>query len=280
MKFLIFGGAGFVGARIARELNARGLVYRVTKADLRSLEQLQAELADFQPTHVINAAAKGVDPTAKLAPGELEEVNVTGALRLQAECVHRGVKHYIHLGSCFEYGSYDSDIDENCALRPTTPYAESKARASMALLDRGANSTLVLRLFGMWGPGEAPHRLVPQIVAAREAHRAVALTHGRQVRDFTYVDDLVADLVALTVLPNIPTGIINLGSGVAQPVIEFATHVARVLRCEELLQPGVLPERPGEMRRLVASTRKLSTLIQMKPRTTVENGLKQMGVIN
>lgn len=279
-SFIVFGGAGFLGGRLARELNSRGIAYRVSKADIRSRDKIRAEIHDTRATHAINAAAKGVDPTAKMEPNALDEVNVRGALNVQAECAAGGVQRLLQLGSCFEYGSYDQDIEENFALHPTTAYAESKARASAAVLEAASCPTMVLRLFGIWGPGEQPHRLVPQILAARESRRPLPLTHGRQIRDFTFVDDMAADIVSLALCEQFCTGVVNVGSGQAQPVLDFARHVARVLKCEDLLQPGVLPERPGEMRRLVASTKKLSTLIQMKPRSTVENGLRQMGVLN
>jgi len=282
-SFLIFGGAGFVGARIARELNSRAITYRVSKADVRSREKIFAEIHEFRPTHVINAAAKGVDPTAKLEPGALEDVNVKGALNVQAECGAGGVQRMLHFGSCFEYGSHEGDIEENFALKPSTPYAESKAEASKRLLAEAGKhkcATMVLRLFGIWGPGERPHRLVPQIIAARQTQRPLPLTHGKQVRDFTFVDDMAADIVSLALAPGFDNGVINVGSGEALPVLNFALSVARALKCEDLLQPGALPERPGEMKRLVASVKKLSTLIQMKPRTSIENGLRQMGVLN
>lgn len=279
-RFLIFGGAGFVGARIARELNMRNIEYRVSRADIRDGNQVRAEIADLRPTHVINAAAKGVDPTARFETADLAAVNVGGAITVQTECGRGGVETFVHLGSCFEYGSYDADIKEDFAAQPTTPYAETKAQATAALLAAAPDlecRTIVLRLFGIWGPGERPHRLVPQIIAAAKSGRPLPLTHGRQIRDFSFVDDMAGDIVNLCFSAGLErAGIVNVGSGKATPVLEFARHVARVLKCQDLLMPGALPERPGEMRRMVADTGKLSTLIQLRPRTSIEVGLALM----
>ncbi len=279
-RFLIFGGAGFVGTRIALELGRLDIPVQVSRADVREASKLQSEITGFQPTHVINAAAVGVNPALVVDSPTLEAVNTTGAMRVQDACSRGQVKRLVHLGSCFEYGSYEPNISEDFALNPGTPYAVTKANGSTALLKHGphvACETLVLRLFGVWGPGENPQRLVPQILNAAKTKTPLALTHGRQVRDFSFVDDIVADIVALALCPAVArVDVVNVGSGRGLSVLQFATDVARALDCISLLQPGTLPERPGEMARLVASTQKLSTLIQLKPRTSLESGLKQM----
>jgi nucleoside-diphosphate-sugar epimerase len=281
-RFLIFGGSGFVGRRIVQHLQEIKADVHAPKVDLRDPAKIKSVLAEVKPTHVINAAAKGVDPTTPVDSGEIKAVNFTGAVALQEECGAAGVERLIHLGSCFEYGSHDGAIEESFALNPTTPYARAKAEASMALLERAGRfqtQTLVLRLFGVWGPGEKPHRLVPQILAAARSRQPVSLTHGKQIRDFSFVDDMAGDIVTLSQCAAAKNAVVNVGSGHGLSVLEFAFKVASALGCEDLLKPGALPPREGEMARLVASTKKLSTLIQIKPRTPVEIGLSFYDVI-
>ncbi len=279
-RFLIFGGSGFVGRRLAAELERQKIPVQASRTDIRDAKKVQTELDSFKPTHVINAAAKGVNPGKVVDYVELTAVNHTAAVHLQEECSNKKIKRLIHLGSCFEYGSYEPNIAENFALSPSTPYAQAKALASTTLLKKGETmecETLVLRLFGIWGPGEDSHRLVPQILAGAKAKTQVPLTHGRQVRDFSFVDDITADILALALSPAVKrVDLVNVGSGRGLSVLQFATDIARALNCIPLLKPGVLPERPGEMARLVSSTQKLSTLIQLKPRTPLESGLKLM----
>lgn len=280
--FLITGASGFLGSRIALELKSRGIPAVTPRLDVRDPAAVLKAITGIKPTHVINCAAKGVDPTKPESLADLKAVNITGALNVQQACEQAGVKRFVHLGSCFEYGSHDSDIEETFELRPTTDYARTKAEASQWLLQQAAalkTSTIVLRPFGVWGPGEKAHRLVPQILSAARTGKPVPLTHGRQIRDFSFAGDMAGDIVALSQCHGLSNGVVNVGSGVGISVIDFARQVAKVLGAEDLLRPGELPSREGEMNRLVSSTRKLSTLIQLRPRTPLENGLKLCAVI-
>lgn len=279
-RFLLFGGAGFFGTRLKMQLAARNISVKIAQVDLRDRAKVRATLTELQPTHVLNAAARGVDPTNPVDLESLKAVNTQGPIMLQEECDKAGVKRFIHLGSCFEYGSHDSPIEESFPLMPTTNYARTKAEASVALLEYAAKfrcATLVLRMFGFWGPGEKPHRLVPQILRAYKERTPVKLTHGRQIRDFSFVDDVAQDVVLLSHCEGLKKGgLVNVGSGQGISVLDFAKSVAKILKVEDLLEPGALPSREGEMNKLVCSNKKLLSLIQRKPRTPLEAGLKLM----
>jgi nucleoside-diphosphate-sugar epimerase len=207
-------------------------------------------------------------------------VNVQGTLNVLAAAARHGAQRFLHIGSCFEYGSKPEPITEEELLTPTALYGATKAAATLLVIERARslNVPLVIaRPFGMWGPGEGPHRLVPQIIAACVNREPLNLTACDVIRDYTYVEDMAANILALAQTPGIPPGtIVNMGSGQGIRLRDFVLSVARVLDGADLMRFGVLPHRPTEMPSLVADVTRMRELLGSRPATLLNEGVRRM----
>jgi len=247
--------------------------------DVCDLENIQRVFEIYSPDYVIHCAAYGVNYQDRSIDLALN-VNVLGSLNLLKVASSYPVKRFIHIGSCFEYGSHHGLVSEEILPRPTDIYGSSKLAATVLMLERSANLNvplLVLRPFGMWGPREKPYRLVPQIISAYMNKKKLDLTSCNIIRDYLFVEDMAKIIVTLSLLPDLDAGrIINIGSGDPLVLKEFVLSIARKLECEELLNFDAIEHRPTEMKSLVADTSELLTIIGDIKKTSLEDGLQKM----
>ena len=112
-------------------------------------------------------------------------------------------------------------MNEDSPCRPTSPYGAAKLAATLEggrLAAELGVPFVTLRIFGVYGPGESPHRIIPALRAKLTRGEAVPLTHGNQVRDFTYVDDL-AGAITTAIDARLGDGsIFNVCSGAGVPI--------------------------------------------------------------
>ncbi len=311
---LVLGATGFVGRWLAHRLGGLeaeltlcvrsrakaeplfemlGVRGTVVELDLVHAEgeaappdapDLSGLIAEIRPDITFNLAGYGVDP-AETDPELAERVNhrLVGEL---AKAIARtpGTSwegpRLVHAGSALEYGSAGGDLEESTEPRPTTPYGTTKL-AGTRLLREIAGETglpaLTARLFTVYGPGEHAGRLLPSLIAAARTEDEVALTEGRQRRDFTYVEDVAGGLVRLGVCRSEAGEAVNLATGVLTSVREFVEIASRVLGISaERLRFGALPTRPEEMAHDPISIERLEQLTSWRPATSIEAGVKRV----
>ncbi len=263
---LVTGAGGFLGAALCERLEAEGVPFTgvvspsaaarppYVALDLRDLEAAEALVREADPSLVVNLAALGVSP-GDLDLAALHAVNVELPARLFAAMPEGAT--LVQAGSMAQYAGGDAPLDEEAPQASATPYAASKHAAERALLALPPRGPLVLtRLFGVVGPGERPHRLLPVVVAGALAGREIPLSDGAQVRDVLHVDDVAAALLHLG--RRGAAGTFNVGRGSGVSVRELATRAATRLGAAHLLRFGATPRRPGEAERLVADVSRLA----------------------
>ncbi len=211
------------------------------------------------PEVFLHLAAFGVNP-AVATWEDCFRWNVGVALELWREAAARGCRRIVTCGSCFEYGAiadrYEA-IPVDAPLEPMGPYAASKAASTMALHGLSASAAfegLVLRPCVVFGPGEAPNRLWPSLKKAALEGRDFPMTSGRQVRDFVPVEAVARAFVGSVGRDDLVLGrtlVENVGSGVAESVLEFATRWWSHWGAVGRLLPGKLPDRANETLRFV-----------------------------
>lgn len=241
MRVLLCGASGFVGSHVARALRQRGVeVLEQTRGaastssgvscDLAELARGSAALDGLRFDAVVNAAAHGADGVGESA--DLFRVNVQGALALWHAAARAGAVRFVQIGSALELGGSPHALDDDAELAPRTPYASSKAAASLLLLQLGQGGSLpvtVMRLFNLFGPGDRERRLIPSLLRAGRAGRAIELHSPAERRDFAFVDDAAWAIARLVTLPEglYPHGTaLNFARGESHTVAEFAALVA------------------------------------------------------
>jgi len=291
---LITGATGFIGRHLARHL--AGLGYAVTSLQRSDtpVDGVSATIVvpEFEPSAIAHAlsgrtfdlvfhlASYGVNPAERNAEAMFRvNVDVTRSVVQQAKLC--GAKAAVISGSGGEYdlAGVTSPVTEQQPLETFKLYGASKAAASLCALAMARDLGLPLvvgRLFGVFGPGEAPHRLLPSLVNSLQNNERVRLSAGLQRRDALYVDDAVAALIELALcVKREPQVVVNISSGDAQTVRAFAEMVADTLQApRSLLGFGDIDTRPDDVACFAGNPQRLFELTGWKPAHTLASGIR------
>jgi nucleoside-diphosphate-sugar epimerase len=248
-RVLLTGASGFIGRAVAPVLVERGFeVHGAGRpaqprlagvnwhvADLLTGAGRAGVLAAARPDHLVHLAWEA-------QPGRYRDdpVNLAWAaasIDLLAGARATGVGRILGIGSCLEYGPHDGPCDERSECRPTTLYGEAKLDAARAFVAAGAGVAWG-RVFFPFGPHEVEGRLIPRLIRDLRAGRSFACSHGEQLRDFIYVDDLAQAIVA--VLESDLCGVVNLGSGEPRSLRSVVEHFADRLGGRHLVRFGAV----------------------------------------
>jgi len=228
----------------------------ITVAPWPAAAELAPAIARLERPIVFHLAAAADRSTT--APAVLFDANIRLTADLVAACAQAGVGGFVYAGSCAEYGPAPAGvpIPESAPLAAREPYGASKAAAGLwaqAVARQAGLGFAWARLFGLYGPGLRPPRLLPTIHAALRAGRPVDLTAGAQLRDWLYVADAADGLVRLGgFAAGGRQGAFNLCTGEARTTRDLATLFAQRMRADVgLLRFGALAERPNDQAWLV-----------------------------
>lgn len=293
---LVTGASGFLGTRTVELLAASGrrvlaltsprrprgrwettpAGVEVVSLDLKDRAALEEIVRSRDIREAAHLAAAGV-----LAEASWEELFSTNVLALVtlAQALSKKPDHFlVAAGSMSEYGKSVSPLlTTSTPLRPVTAYGVSKAAAALALgsleAERGLGFAL-LRLFHVYGPGEAAQRLFPYVISQLLQGKPAETTSLEQVRDLVFSDDAARAVVSA--LERRPRGaILNVATERATSLRECVTWIADRLGKPELLRVGARPHRPGEVMRLVGGPLSARDVLDWKPRPW-EEGLALM----
>lgn len=296
---------GFVGAALARCLKARGWrVFGLLRAgrswdrlaEIAGLELIEVEsyapqpldraLSRVQAEVVVNLAAAGVAPGVVDA-AELLQGNAVLVSNLVAAVAPRGVRRFIHIGSCAEYapGQPGALMSEDWRQEPASCYGAAKLAATHMARVQALRLNVpitVLRLFGVYGPGEARHRLLPALVAGLLGEpgvklQGVTLTGGLQQRDWLYIDDAAEALAYAAETPDwgATDSVYNVCTGQAASVHQVGVEACAALNADpNLLRWGALPYRPDEPMWVVGDPSRFQALTGWQPRHTWRQGVR------
>jgi len=292
MNVLLTGAAGFIGTRLARRLVSSGVqtfnagrrrcdVLGVENILVSDLGNLREAVGTMRFDGLVHLAAAGVHPGDRDRE-TIYRVNAAAAPAVVSLGASVGAKAVVIAGSSAEYraSSDRTPISEDAPLETQKVYGASKAAGGILALAEGAALSVpvaVVRLFNVFGPGEAPHRLLPSLFRALAEQRRVKLSPGTQVRDFVYVDDACAGLwTVLEALAQgrLTSGAYNLATGRGTTVKDFANSVARAMNADpEMLEFGAIPLRPDDLPYVVGDASKLRDASGWSPDTSPESGI-------
>ncbi|WP_439493744.1 NAD-dependent epimerase/dehydratase family protein [Bosea sp. (in: a-proteobacteria)] len=295
---LITGATGFVGGEVTKLCLSRG--YR-TSALVRpgragavpfGVNAIEVDLCDetalitavraANPTAILHLAAYGVAPHDR-DPLMMQQINVGLAGALVRSAARCGAV-VVSAGSNAEYAetSGPGRVDEHTALNAQHLYGASKAAGGLLALATASALSLPMRhmrVFNVYGAGEAPHRLLPSLVAQRNGHGRIPLSEGRQIRDYLHVADVAAGLLAAA--ERLRSGALrgadalNLCSGEGISIRDFSLLAAEALGIEsQRLGFGDLPMRPGEIARLVGNPDRMKIDLGWAPTYDAATGIR------
>jgi len=297
MRFLVTGGAGFLGAALANRLAAGGhhvqalddlshgdtarLSERVAfaRGDVDDVPLLWSLLQDVDC--VYHLAARVSVPQSILYPREYARVNVGGTVSLMEAMRDTGVGRVVLASSGAVYGRQPRQpVREDDPPHPDSPYAVSKWAAEQYIHTIGelwGLETVALRIFNAYGPGQslptshAP--VVPRFLqAALSGGSLVVYGDGRQTRDYVYVDDVVAALVAVATATEVNRAVINVGSGRETSVADLIAHIEQATGREVNVLNN--PQKAGGVARLAADIGQARELLGFNLTTDLNAGLR------
>ncbi len=281
-RVLITGATGFIGRPAIQPLRDRGFdIHTIgrhphpdlphTTADLLDPRATAAAVAAIAPTHLLHLAWD-------VTPGAFwhSRTNldwVAASLSLYRAFTAAGGRHAAFAGTCAEYDWSHSQLDEDTPLRPATLYGLAKHTlhqllASAASLD---GTTIAWgRIFLLYGPHEAPERLVSGITRTLLRNEDAPTGPGGIRRDFMHVADVAAALV--TLLDQAHQGPVNVATGRSSTIAEVVTTIAAHAGHPDRLRIGARPAPPNDPPELATSANRLSAL-GFQPSHTLQSGL-------
>ncbi|MCA9918264.1 MAG: NAD-dependent epimerase/dehydratase family protein [Anaerolineales bacterium] len=299
MRFLVTGGAGFLGAALANKLAVDGHTVVIlddlsngnagqlrpeiqfTQGDINNIPLLWSLLGDVDC--VYHLAARVSVAESVLHPQAYNAVNVGGTVSLMEAMRDTGVRRVVFTSSGAVYGRLPTQpVHENDQPNPDSPYAVSKWAAEQYIHTIGQLwdiETVALRIFNAYGPRQSlPVSHAP--VIPRFLHQALTggsvVLHGagQQTRDFVYVSDVVAALVATATAKAVNRQVINIGSGQETSLVNLVAEIERVTgKRVNLLRNQ---EKSGGVPRLVADISRAQQLLGFRPLVGLAEGLQRI----
>jgi nucleoside-diphosphate-sugar epimerase len=300
MRFLVTGGAGFIGSHLVETLLARGdevvvlddfstgrrknlepFGGRITLIEGSIADPAVCEAAVRGVEYVLHQAALGSVPRSVAEPLRTHEVNATGTLNLLDAARRAGVRRVVFAASSSAYGDTEElPKHEAMPVRPRSPYAVSKVTGEAYCRAFHASyglETVALRYFNVFGPRQDPNSqyaaVVPLFVtSALAGQRPTIFGDGEQSRDFTYIDNVVeANLRACEAGPAALGEVFNIGAG-SRTTINELWSITRSLTAAEV-EPRYEPSRAGDVRHSLASLERARAALGYDPRIDVVEGL-------
>jgi UDP-glucose 4-epimerase len=296
LRFLITGGAGFLGSALSNHLVKAGHEVRVlddlssgdkdrlspdvlfTRGGVNDIPLLWSLLQDVDC--VYHLAAKVSVPQSILYPRDYNRTNVGGTVSLMEAMRDAGIRRVVLTSSGAIYGEQPHQpVHENDTPAPDSPYAVSKWAAEQYVHTIGhlwGIETVALRIFNAYGPGQSlPVSHAP--VVPRFLHQImrggtiVLFGNGQQTRDFVYVSDVVQALVSAATASNVNRTVINIGSGMETSISQLV-DIAGMATDK---RPDVIfnRQKSSGVERLVADISRAQQLLGFRPMVNLYQGL-------
>ena len=300
IKFLVTGGAGFIGSNIVEALLKQGFQVRVVdnfstgkkeniQPFLEKIEFLRGDLSDLKIAQkalenidvVLHQAAIPAVQRSVVNPLSTNLANINTILNILLAAQGAKVKKIVYASSSSIYGDTPNlPKKETHPVDPISPYALTKfagERYCQLFYKLYGLPTVCLRYFNVFGPRQNPKSqysaAIPKFIAAMLNNQPpVIYGDGEQSRDFTYVDNVVKANI-LAAVSKTSGEVINIACGKRITLNQIIALINKVLRKE--IKPTYLPTRPGDIKHSLADITKSKKLLNYQPTIEFEKGLKK-----
>ncbi len=299
IKFLVTGGAGFIGSHIVETLLKKKYFVRVLdnftsgkKENLSSLiDKIELIKGDIRSTATCLESTKGIDFVLHQAalrsvaksmnnPKEYNEVNINGTLNMLQASRDNKVKGFVFASSSSVYG--DADIfpqKEGFIPQPISPYALTKLTAEhyCQIFSRQYGlPTVSLRYFNVFGPRQSLDDeyavVIPKFITCMLQNESVPIYgSGKQSRDFTYVSNVVEANILAARKANCNGGVFNIASGKDYSILELVKILNKIM--DKDIKPSFFKPRPGDVFRTLADLSKAKKILGFEPKINFLKGL-------
>lgn len=300
-RYLVTGGAGFIGSHIAETLVRQGHEVRVLdnlatgmRRNMASFENdatfLEGDIRDADAVaeavdgvhYVIHQAALASVPRSIANPSASNQVNVQGTLNLLEAARRAGVKRFVYASSSSVYG--DSEVlpkREDMPPNPKSPYAVSKLAGELYCRVFHAvwgMPTVGLRYFNVFGPRQDPNSQYSAVIplfasALLEGRRPTIFGDGEQSRDFTFIDNVVQANLSACRSAGPGGAVYNVACGERYTLNRLFERLRDIIGAD--VEPKYGDPRPGDVRHSQAAIDRIEADLDYHPRVGFDEGLER-----
>ena len=286
-KILILGGTGFIGYHLAKEALRKG--FHVTSLSKnapvkkRYLKKVKYIIADISNKNLINKKIKKdfqyivnlagyVDHSDKI---KVYKSHYLGCKNISNFFLKKKIKKFIQVGSSMEYGLAKSPQKENFKCKPKSIYGLAKFLSTNYLLNlyhKKKFPITVVRLYQVYGPCQDLNRFIPIIINSCKNNRNFPCSHGRQFRDFLYIDDLIKAFFLILKNPKTGGEIFNIGFGNPLKIRDIINKILDYYKSGNP-QFGQIKLRKEEQMKIYPDICKAKKILKWKPKINFTKGL-------
>ena len=297
-RWLITGGAGFIGSHLTRKLVEQGNNVTITvkyksiidnirlssiwkdvnivEVDLRnidSLRQLETEYFDI----IFHLAAYNHVGDSFLHVNESLMSNAIATANLLESGITYG--RFIYTATSEVYGFQEAvPFHEDFTPFPISPYAIGKYAGELyAQMKRHQtnNPIAVIRPFNTFGPYQSDRAVIPELIIKCLAGLPVETTEGKQTREFNYIDNIINGFISIAEVEPIPDQVINIGSKQEIAICDLVKKIHKLCDSTSDLRIGALKNRPTEVWRMSADNERALNLLNWTPSISFDEGLEK-----
>jgi UDP-glucuronate 4-epimerase len=304
-RVLVTGGAGFIGSHLVDALLMQGIQvvsldnfdefypkaekqanvarqleqtnFRLVSSDIRDKAAMQQVFSQFRPQAVVHLAAKAGVRASLEDPEGYESVNVSGTRIVLEACRQFAVDKVVFGSSSSVYGRNEKTpfAETDALLNPASPYAASKI-AGEALCQTYAHlyglSVSILRFFTVYGPRQRPDLAIRKFSEIMLSGRSIVLFgDGTSSRDYTYVADTVAGILAALQYRHDGAEVYNIGNSTPISLRQLVSMLEETFAVQARIKWTA--DQPGDVPVTYAAIDKAARQLDYQPRTSLQQGL-------
>ena len=285
-RVIVTGASGFIGHNLVRKLSQ--LEAEVVVIDrmqpVERFPHVEFEWADlkhlttiYETDYLIHLAAVTNAGYAERYPIDTYEQNVLGTVNLLNHV--KVSKRIMFPSTALVYGASNTPIPEDAAQDPSSVYALSKVLGEQLIkfhCQREGIEYTLFRFFNVFGQGQLPMYIVPQVLKQIVEEGKVTIRNGTVMRDLLYVEDCIDAVMKLAVSPKAAGNVFNIGSGHIVSIAEVAREAAMATEQPDVEITDLEEQIDYSPTAIIADISKVQSTIDWYPRIDLREGLKKM----
>jgi UDP-glucose 4-epimerase len=300
-KYLVTGGAGFIGSHLVNRLVKDGhevvvadILMRGNKLENDVLRAAEFHKADVRDRDTMIKLAKGCDQIFHFAavlgvdvvadnPVETMETEILGMMHVAEAALIQGVQKVIYASTSGIYGhsAISESVKEDIVVDPRTSYAMAKRYNEIylkSLFDEKGLNSVSLRFFNVYGQRQDTRMVIPRFIEQAKQNQPITVFGtGKQTRDFTFIDDTIKACILVAEKVG-HADIVNIANEHEKTILELAQEIKAITKSSSEIHYIEAPSKryDYEVERRFGSSEKLQRLTGYKPETPLSVGLNTL----